>query len=531
VKTAYRVNPLRSGDPARLGDYPLVGRLGAGGMGTVYLAERDDGGHVAIKVIHAALGADPEFAARFRGEVERARQVPPYCTARFLDADLGHEPPYLVVEYIDGPSLTEVVAERGPLPAGALHSLAVGVATALAGIHGAGVIHRDLKPDNVLLPPGSTKVIDFGLARPFESHSRLTGTDVMVGTVSYMAPERMSGQPRQAVTAAADVFSWGCVVAYAGTGRTPFHGDSASATVGRILSQPPDLDGLPEPLRDPVRRALSKDPADRPTAPELLNLLMGTPAALTSNDSDPPAGVTERPGRAGRSRWRSRPVRVGAVVAAVAVLLGAGAVGYVVEHDRGGRHAPKASGIAAGTGRTPSPSPSASPTPSPRRDVPGQARPEGGRTAASATPKQPAGTPSVGIVTTNVGRTGAITGPGPANKCVDVDTNTPTSGNKVQLWTCNGVAGQQWTLTSAGTLSVFGKCLDITGDSTADNALLELWDCNGNGGQQWRQRSDGSFYNPRSGRCLDDPAGNTTDGTQLQIWDCNTLWPQTWHFQ
>ena len=275
VDTAYRVSPLRRGDPERLGVYRLIGRLGSGGMGVVYLGLDRDDGYVAVKLVHATLAYDPEFRGRFRSEVERARQVPSFCTAEVLDADLDHNPPYLVVEYVDGPSLAEVVEERGPLKAANLHSVAVGVATALTGIHGAGVIHRDLKPENVLLAPGSPKVIDFGIARAFEATSQFTRTDQMVGTVAYMAPERFSAEPGTDLTAAADIFAWGCVVGYAGTGQTPFHGDSPPATAGRILTQPPHLAGLPEPLRGLVELALAKDPEDRPTARELLDMLLG----------------------------------------------------------------------------------------------------------------------------------------------------------------------------------------------------------------------------------------------------------------
>ncbi|MFJ8690482.1 serine/threonine protein kinase [Micromonospora wenchangensis] len=353
IDTAYRVRPLGTADPERVGDYLLVGRLGGGGMGMVYLAESDDGSYVAIKLIHPFLATDPEFARRFRGEVDRARRVPPFCTAEFLHADLDHDPPYLVVEYIDGPSLDEVVTERGPLRGGALHSLAVGVATALTGIHGAGIIHRDLKPDNVLLAPGSPKVIDFGIARPFEATSQHTRTDVMVGTVAYMAPERFSGESETPVTAAADVFAWGCVIVFAATGKTPFHGDSPSATAARILTQPPRLDGLPEPLRKAVGAALAKDPADRPTAPELLTTLLRAESVTPAPAGDRPPPTEPPP--AFRSTRRGRAVL--SALVALPVLAGVGIAGLVADDT-------------SRTGRAGSPSPSPSstmpaPTPTP----------------------------------------------------------------------------------------------------------------------------------------------------------------------
>ena len=277
--------PLRAGDPEFLGEYRLVARLGQGGMGTVYLGRTPSGRPVAIKVVRPELAHEAEFRARFRSEVNRAREVPPFCTAELLDADADHETPYLVVEYVDGPSLAEVVAEQGPLTGGNLHSVAVGVATALAAIHGAGVIHRDLKPANVLFALGTPKVIDFGIARAFDATSQHTGTDQMVGTVAYMAPERFDGDSSR-MGPAADVFAWGVVVTYAGTGRTPFGGDSAAATAGAILTRPPRLDGLPAPLRDLVARTLDKEPRLRPTAFELLDALVtvGTPTAVQLAD-------------------------------------------------------------------------------------------------------------------------------------------------------------------------------------------------------------------------------------------------------
>ncbi|GIE29397.1 hypothetical protein Ait01nite_024420 [Actinoplanes italicus] len=271
-------SPLRPGDPRSLGGYELIARLGEGGMGAVFLGRRDDGRRddgqlVAVKIIKPEYAHEEEFRGRFRSEVKRARQVPPFCTAAVLDADPEHPTPYLVVEYVDGPSLDEVVARDGPLTGSRLHSVAVGVATALTAIHGAGVIHRDLKPRNVLFDLGAPKVIDFGIARALEVTSQHTQPDQMVGTVAYMAPERFDGVHRD-ITPAADVFAWGAVIAYAGTGRTPFRADSPVAVAARILTQPPDLTGLTGTLADLVALALSKDPEERPTAYELLNLLL-----------------------------------------------------------------------------------------------------------------------------------------------------------------------------------------------------------------------------------------------------------------
>ncbi|WUI01610.1 DUF4389 domain-containing protein [Spirillospora sp. NBC_00431] len=270
--TAYAAEPLEQDEPRVLGPYRLLGRLGRGGMGTVYLAAEPDGRRVAVKVVNRELAGEPAFLARFRREVTAARRVHRFCTAPVLDAGLDQDPPYIVTEYIDGPSLEKAVGGKGPLPGSDLEGVAVGVATALAAIHGAGIVHRDLKPANVLLSSTGPRVIDFGIARALDAPDGPTRTGQFVGTPAYIAPEVLRGEP---VEQASDVFSWGCVVAYAGTGRPPFQGKTVAETFQRIGHDEPDLDGLDPRLRDVVAAALGKDPRGRPTARQLLTRLVG----------------------------------------------------------------------------------------------------------------------------------------------------------------------------------------------------------------------------------------------------------------
>jgi serine/threonine protein kinase len=263
---------LRPGDPRELGAYRLVARLGRGGMGTVFLGEGGSGRRVAIKVINPELAGEEAFRERFRREVTAARQVRRFCTAPVIDAQLDQAPLFVVTEFIAGPSLAKVVAERGALADFDLEGLGVGVATALAAIHGAGIVHRDLKPANVLLSATGPRVIDFGIARALDSTGGPTLTGTVVGTPAYLAPELLRGEP---VTPASDVFSWGAVMAFAGTGRPPFDGRTLPEILHRVAYDPPALDGLDTGLHALVERALDKQPANRPTTQDLLTELVG----------------------------------------------------------------------------------------------------------------------------------------------------------------------------------------------------------------------------------------------------------------
>ncbi|TQS19108.1 serine/threonine-protein kinase [Microbispora sp. KK1-11] len=262
--------PLLPEDPARLGDYWLAGRLGAGGQGVVYEAYDSGGGRVAIKVLPGEAARDQELRGRFGREATAARRVAPFCTARVIDARLEGDQPYIVSEYVEGPSLRRAMRQEGRRFGGDdLHRLATGVVTALAAIHDAGVIHRDLKPDNVLLGPDGPRVIDFGVARMLEMS--LTASGLVAGTSTYMAPEVFTGQ--RAGTPA-DVFAWGGIVLFAATGTDPFEAESLGGVMHRVLSVDPDLSALPESLRPLVAAALHKDPAERPVARELLMALV-----------------------------------------------------------------------------------------------------------------------------------------------------------------------------------------------------------------------------------------------------------------
>jgi serine/threonine protein kinase len=249
--------PLVPGDPSEIGKYRLVARLGQGGMGVVYLGRTPGERLVAVKVVRDDLDFDDTFRRRFRREVQAVRQVGGFFTASVVDAAPDADPPWLVTEYVPGPSLEQAVAEQGALSAKPLRALAAGLAEALEGIHACGIIHRDLKPSNIILTDSGPRVIDFGIARALD-HSALTRTNQWVGTPGYLAPEQLAGGE---VTPRADVYALGVVLCHAASGDFPYRGGAAP------------LDLLPSLLREIVAACLANDPHERPAPGEILKQL------------------------------------------------------------------------------------------------------------------------------------------------------------------------------------------------------------------------------------------------------------------
>ncbi|MER5546866.1 PQQ-binding-like beta-propeller repeat protein [Streptomyces sp. NPDC002589] len=260
------VDQLTQHDPRRIGPFEVLGRLGAGGMGLVYLARSASGRRVAIKTVRTELAEDQLFRVRFTREVEAARAVSGFYTAAVVDADPRAAVPWLATAYVPAPSLEEIVNDCGPLPAQAVRWLAAGVAEALQSIHGAGLVHRDLKPSNVLVVEDGPRVIDFGIASGV-SNTRLTMTNVAVGTPAYMSPEQ--AKDSRSVTGASDVFSLGSMLVFAATGHPPFHGANPVETVFMLLREGPDLTGLPDELRPLIESCMQMEATGRPNPADL----------------------------------------------------------------------------------------------------------------------------------------------------------------------------------------------------------------------------------------------------------------------
>jgi serine/threonine protein kinase len=366
---------LRDTDPREVGVYRLLGRLGEGGQGVVFLAVSPTGSRAAVKLLPPTT--DSQVRSRFLKEVAAAQRVARFCTAQVLDAGIFERRPFIVSEFVSGPSLVEVVEQLGPRSGAVLERIAVATLTALGAVHAVGMVHRDFKPGNVLLGPDGPIVIDFGLAAvPGMTTTGLSG-EAAVGTPAFMAPEQLAGVR---ATAAADMWSWAVTIVFAGTGELPFKGESLTATAFAILNSDPAVGRLPEPLGSLVRRCLSKDPAIRPSARDALSELVAAGArpvgplppmasALATAEEtfssqrasaarpEPPDGSGDgrigtwpgsklRPARrgSGRAWWRWRAAAV-----LTSILLVAGASGLALILPRGGASSERSAGSHAGT--------------------------------------------------------------------------------------------------------------------------------------------------------------------------------------
>ncbi|MDG9718243.1 protein kinase [Streptomyces sp. DH24] len=302
---------LRREDPRVVGSFRLHRRLGAGGMGVVYLGSDKKGQRVALKVIRPDLAEDQEFRSRFAREVSAARRIRGGCTARLVAADLDADRPWFATQYVPGPSLHDKVADEGPLCAADVAAVGAALSEGLVAVHEAGVVHRDLKPSNILLSPKGPRIIDFGIAWATGA-STLTHVGTAVGSPGFLAPEQVRGA---AVTPATDVFSLGATLAYASTGDSPFGHGSSEVMLYRVVHEEPHLDGVPDALAPLVRACLAKDPEERPStlqlslrlkeiaAREAQGLADARPPAPRTGDADRPTGrLPDGPAERGRRR-------------------------------------------------------------------------------------------------------------------------------------------------------------------------------------------------------------------------------------
>ncbi|MEU1318122.1 serine/threonine-protein kinase [Streptomyces tibetensis] len=288
------MRPLDVDEPSVVGPYRLLGRLGSGGMGRVYLGRSAGGRTVAVKIVHPHFALDEEFRTRFRREVDAARRVGGAWTAPVLDADPGARVPWVATAYAAGPSLSAAIADAGPLPAHTVRALGAGLAEALAAVHELGLVHRDVKPSNVLLTLDGPLLIDFGIARATDGTASLTSTGVSIGSPGYMSPEQILGK---GVTGAADVFSLGALLVYAATGEPPFPGDSSAALLYKVVHEEPELGLLDGELRRLTAACLAKDPGTRPAPAELARSLAPEGAARLVTGGWLPGALVEQVSR------------------------------------------------------------------------------------------------------------------------------------------------------------------------------------------------------------------------------------------
>lgn len=289
---------LLPGDPGHIGPFRVLGRLGEGGMGRVYLGASPGGRKVAIKTVHSHFANDGDFRRRFAREVDAARQVGGFHTALVVDADPEAEYPWMATAYISGPSLADAVEQEGPFDEAGVRELGAALSEGLAAIHACGIIHRDLKPTNVIVAADGPRIIDFGIAKGADA-TELTASHAVIGSLRYMSPEQLNGHE---LTPQSDVFALGAVLAYAGTGHDPFRASSVPAVINHILHDPPDLDPLAGQLRSAIGECLAKQPESRPRLSDLLARFTGQPrhdpTVITDPGPAPAAATATQPPKA-----------------------------------------------------------------------------------------------------------------------------------------------------------------------------------------------------------------------------------------
>ncbi|MGP3968105.1 serine/threonine-protein kinase [Streptomyces sp. 6N223] len=464
------VGRLRPEDPRDIAGYVLQGRLGAGGMGTVYLSATRGGQPVALKAVHRHLAEDPRFRRRFEQEVRAARRVRGRYVVPVVDSNTEGSLPWLATEYVPGPSLAQAVTDRGPLPPATALRLMAGVAAALESVHAADVVHRDLKPGNVLLAPDGPAVIDFGIARAAEA-TALTGTDTRIGTPAYMAPEQIRGDAP--AVPATDVFALGLTAHFAATGTHPFGGGPAPVILYRIESKEPDLAACPDPLRDIVRRCLAKDPDDRPTPDEVVTLCRDVALGPGVAEVLPAAGWLPADATATTplAPASSQPTRTATVV-------------------------PHSAGIPG----SPSPPPPAWPSP----PIPTPPTPPSPPTPGARRWRRGAGAGVAGVATAAViallawfltlGGDGNDDPSGTAGK----DSTGGTAGSPSQQ---DPAAEETPSVTGETVFSNLdnGLCLDSPKSGTVNGG-----ECDGGDSQRWEVFDDGRLRNVATGRCILD---------------------------
>ena len=549
------MQPLLPSDPTQIGRYELRGRLGTGGMGTVYLGHSPGGRLAAVKVIKAQVLAQPDALARFRREAETLRTVRSAYTAALIDCELTAPPYWMATEFIPGPTLADVLAAEGPMSVDTCLLLTASLAEGLSDIHAHGICHRDLKPQNVILSPSGPHLIDFGLARD-PADTGLTQTDIIVGTLGYVAPELLTSD--DGLNPATDVFALGATIAHAATGRRPYGTGRAESLCYRILHEDIDLEGVDFALEQLIRSCVAREPAQRPLPAEIIEYCRrsrreqttaGVPGpgpqpartppswSVASTDASPsgaapvrtppiwpvpPSSPPAEPSPADRpGRVRKRLLLVVAAVAAAIVLVAGGAVAAL-------RLSPAAdprpvTPVALGS---PSVSPSAtaaSSAPAPAKTPPSRKPSPTAKATATSPSRKPASPsatpPPVTTVTSADGR------------CIEMP-QTDANGAQVKAGKCNGSAGQRWRFTQQGALmpatATAARCLDIGGNEGSDIGYrIQLWDCSFNGAQRWVPQTDGSLFNAVSGRCL-SILPDDDGGPALAILTCTAKASQRW---